>query len=61
MLWNVVECCGMLWNVVNVIEDCECCGMLWNVVECCGMLWNAVNVIEGCKMLWHVVGSYEIT
>ena len=32
VLLNVVECCGMLSDLVKY------CQMLWKVVRCCGML-----------------------
>lgn len=49
MLWDAVECCGILWDAEG------CCGMLWSAVDFCGMLGDAV---ECCGMLWNSVGCW---
>ena len=44
VLWNAVECCGMLsYTVYSGMLLCavECCAEY--VVVCCGMLWCAVK------------------
>jgi len=68
-LCSVIDCCGVLWSVLECYGVLESCGVLWSVVlwsvvKCGGVLfffwsvvkWSVVksNVVECCGVCFGV-------